>query len=82
MGSPKILLLPERFTPEPGGIATSALRIARLIVAAYGECFVLVMTSALPDGRLEEEVLEGLRVWRLGRGRDPGRCLLDATERI
>lgn len=66
-GSPRsVLLLTDRYPPQPGGLARASGRLARHAAAAGARAHVLVLRDDLPEGALAFSEEEGVFVHRLG----------------
>ncbi len=71
MSRPRVAFVVSRFAPDLGGVARSASRTARSLVAAGCDVDVLTLTRAVPPGQLvtlrPDDVADGrLAVHRLG----------------
>lgn len=79
---PRLLLVPETFPPDPGGVAVSSARLVRLLEPLASGVTVFTTTRSLPEGVVHEEPWEGTLVVRVGVGKDEGRSLLAAVESL
>jgi glycosyltransferase involved in cell wall biosynthesis len=72
-----VCLIPEKYPPDPGGLAVSARRLARGL-AAQGHCVhVCLASEALPARTVEHTQEDGLAVHRVGAGRRSDDTLAD-----
>jgi glycosyltransferase involved in cell wall biosynthesis len=78
----KIALLSEKYTPEAGGLAISAARLARLLSAAGHQVRVFAPTVGLPPSETRTLVHDGVRVDRFGAHKRIDDTLVDWFELI
>lgn len=71
----RLLFLTERFPPDRGGAAASALRQARALAPHLERLDVLRLTADLPAGQVREERGEGFALHRVGRSRTDDEAL-------
>lgn len=63
----RVLLIPDRFPPQRGGVAVSARRNARLLAPFLERLDVVHLTGDLPRGAAESRLEDGYTVHSLGR---------------
>lgn len=63
----RVLFVTERFWPQPGGVAVSALRHARGLAPLVHRLDVVHATADLPPGTVQEAPLENGSAFRVGR---------------
>jgi glycosyltransferase involved in cell wall biosynthesis len=67
----KILFIAERFSPDIGGVAVSAGRIARSLASLGHAVHAVTLTRDLPAGSVHRDpVAPGLDLYRLGQSRN------------
>ncbi len=66
----RVLWITERFPPDRGGAAVSALRQVRSLAPVLDGLDVLRLTSDLPEGRTDSSPGEGYTLHRVGRARE------------
>jgi glycosyltransferase involved in cell wall biosynthesis len=77
-----IFLLTEKYTPDIGGLAISAGRIARLLVSAGHAVKVFAPTTSLPAGEEYCFEHEGVRVHRFSAHKQTADTLADWFDRV
>lgn len=78
----RIALLSEKYTPDPGGLAISTARLARLLAGAGHHVEVICPSAALAPGQAEAGAQAGLTVVRFGAQRKPEDTLADWFDRL
>jgi glycosyltransferase involved in cell wall biosynthesis len=78
----KIALLSEKYTPDIGGLAISAGRLAGLLASAGHEVQVFAPTSGLPPSDARTHASNGVTVTRLGAHKRVDDTLVDWFELI
>src|SRR5215208_1455583 len=76
----KIALLTEKYTPDIGGLAISAERLACLLSSAEHSVHVFAPTVNLPVAETRTLSSRGIRVTRFGTHKRAGDTLLDWFE--
>ena len=76
----KIALLSEKYTPDIGGLAISAGRLAKLLNSAGHKVRVFAPTSSLPASEKRTLVHEGISVTRFGAHKRVDDTLVDWFE--
>jgi glycosyltransferase involved in cell wall biosynthesis len=61
-----ICLIPEKYPPDPGGLAVSARRLAHGLAERSHTVHVCLTTGAVPARRIEQTVEDGVTVHRVG----------------
>lgn len=64
-----IALLSEKYPPDPGGLAVSVERLARLLLSAGHPVHVFALATDLPPGETSHVEADGIQVHRLGAQR-------------
>jgi glycosyltransferase involved in cell wall biosynthesis len=78
----KIALLTEKYTPDIGGLAISAERLARLLVSAGYDVHVFAPTLNLPASEARTLCSNGISVTRFGARKHVDDTLIDWFERL
>jgi phosphatidylinositol alpha-1,6-mannosyltransferase len=78
----RICLVPQKYPPDVGGVASASHRYARGLVAAGHEVVVVGLDPQLAPGSHESGVSEGVAWVRLGTQRRRDDTLVDWFERI
>ena len=78
----KIALLSEKYTPDIGGLAISAGRLAHLLTSAGHSVHVLAPTLSLPASERRSLAHNGVRVTRFGAHKRVDDTLLDWFELV
>ena len=81
----KVLILSEKYPPEPGGVSVSTHRLAHGLASKKLQVWVSTMTTALPPGVIEASKDQAVRVLRSGlfpRADDSGAVWFEHTLRL
>src|SRR5689334_8863018 len=78
----KIAFLSEKYTPDIGGLAISAERIARLLASAGHQVHIFAPTGSLPAAESRSYASNGVSVTRFGAHKRVDDTLVDWFELI
>jgi len=72
-----ICLIPEKYPPDPGGLAISARRLACGLAGRGHNVHACLITGALPAHQIEHTIEDGVTVHRVGAARRSDDALAD-----